>query len=234
MAPFEPCGKLPNGQARRKLTEALQAAENRETRGEAEIVAAYRKTDASRKHYPNTGELWAEMSGRDRLSGGITEVCAKKHRKLVEAWSDLGVTPVNSSWRSEVHPGRVLSCPATLHAPWLFSADPMTFREVGCADDDKPDDKLYRKDLPHLATALKGFVASGQPGVEALFVYGVGPKVRPQFWTFAHRLAASCAMSSMVSCWMTHQGGNHDLAALLCSGVVLPDGWLPCGVHLIE
>ena len=40
MAPFEPCGKLPNGQARRKLTEALQAAEHRETRGEAEIVAA--------------------------------------------------------------------------------------------------------------------------------------------------------------------------------------------------
>jgi hypothetical protein len=225
MAPFEPCDTPLNGQTRRLLDEALQGAQNPPTCGESLIIAAYRATKASREHYPNTGELLAAMIGRDRLSGGITEVDGRKHAKLVEAWSGSGITPVNSSWRCEVHPGGVLSCPATLLAPWLFSADPMTFREDG----DKDDDKLYRADLSRVSTMLKGFVAGGQPGVAALFVYSVRPDVRPQFWTFAKDLATNSGMS-MVPCWVTHQGGNRNLAALLCSGVELPC-WRPDGVR---
>lgn len=131
MTPFERCGELPNGQARKLLHEALQAAQNPPTCGESTIVAAYRATKASLESYPNTGELLAAMIGRGQLSGGITEVVPQKHAELKKVWSGSGVTPVNSSWRHEVRPGGVLSCPATLRAPWLFSADPMTFQEDG-------------------------------------------------------------------------------------------------------
>jgi len=226
MAPFEPCDKLPNGQTRGLLQKALQAAQNPPTCGEPPIVAAYRATKASLKSYPNTGELLAAMIGRDRLSGGITEVDAPKYAKLVKVWSSSGVTPVNSSWRREVRPGGGLSCPATLCAPWLFAADPMTFREEGFAD----DDKLYREDLSRVSTALKGFIASGEPGAAALFVYSVKPDVQPQFWTFADDLSTDSG-TPMVSCWVTHQGGNRNLAALICSGVVFPECSLPYGVH---
>jgi hypothetical protein len=226
MAPFEPCDRPPNGQTKGLLQKALQAARNPPTCGESPIVAAYRATKASLESYPNTGELLAATVGRGRLSGGITEVDVQKHAKLVEIWSGSGVTPVNSSWRREVRPGGVLSCPATLRAPWLFAADPMTFREDAYAD----DDKLYREDLSRLSTTLKGFIASGEPGVAALFVYSVKPDVQPQFWIFADSLAANSSIP-MVSCWVTHQGGNRNLAAVLYSGVVLPAGWLPNGVH---
>jgi hypothetical protein len=226
MAPFEPCDTPPNGQARSLLDKALQAAQNHPTSGEPSIITAYRKTRASREHYPNTGELLSAMIGRDRLSGGITEVVEQKHAALAKVWSGSRVTPVNSSWRHEVFPGGALSYPATLHVPWLFAADPMTFREDGYED----DNKLYRADLPRLTTTLKGFVASGQPGVAALFVYSVRPEVRTQFWTFADDLAANSG-AHVVPCWVTQQGGNRNLAALLCSRVVLPAGWMPPGVN---
>jgi hypothetical protein len=225
MAPFEPCGALPNGQTRGLLRKALEAAQGPPTHGEAQIIAAYRQTNASLESYPNTGELLAATIGRRRLFGGITEVDPQRHAKLVEAWSGSGVTPANSSWRREIQPGGVLSSPPTLRTPWLFAADPMTFREDGYAD----DDKLYRADLSRLSATLKGFIASGQPGLAAVFVYSVKPDVRPQFWNFADDLAANCG-ASVVSVWLTHQGGNRNLAALLCSGVVLPDSWLPPGV----
>ncbi len=226
MAPFEPCDGLPNGQSRGLLQKALQDAQNSPTCGEPPIVTAYRATKASLQSYPNTGELLAAMIGRGRLSGGITEVDAQKYAKLVEIWSGSGVTPVNSSWRREVRAGGGLSCPATPRAPWLFAADPMTFREDGYAD----DDKLYREDLSRVSTALKGFIASGEPGAAALFVYAVRPNVRSQFWAFADDLSSNSG-KPVVSCWVTHQGGNRNLVALICSGIVLPECWPPYGVH---
>ena len=164
MAPLEPCGTLPNGQTGGLLRKALQAAQRSPTSDEERIIAAYRQTKASLESYPNTGELLATTIGRNRLFGGITEFDAQKHAKLVKMWSGSGVTPINSSWRREVHPGGILSCPTTLRTPWLFAADPMTFREDGYAD----DDKLYRADLSRLSATLKGFIASGLPGVAAL------------------------------------------------------------------
>lgn len=226
MAPFERCDTPPKGQSRVLLHKALQAAQNSSICGEAPIVSAYRTTKASLEHYPNTGELLAETVGRGRISGGITEVDARKHAELVEVWSGSSVTPVNSSWRREVSCDGVLSCPATLRSSWLFAADPMTFREDGYAD----DDKLYREDLLRVSATLKGFIASGEPGVAALFVYAVRPAARPQFWAFADDVAANCKIP-MVAYWTHHQGGNRNLAALFYSGVVLPANWLPDGVH---
>jgi hypothetical protein len=128
--------------------------------------------------------------------------------------------------RGRLSPGGVLSCPATLRAPWLFAADPMTFRQDGYLD----DDRLYQEDLSRLSTTLKGFIASGEPGMAAIFVYSVKPDVQPQFWAFADVLAADSG-AFVVSCWMTHQDLKRNLAALFYSSVALPANWLPHGVN---
>jgi len=193
---------------------------------ESSIVAAYRATKASLEHYPNTGELLRRMIGLDRLSGGITEVDAEKHAQLQKVWSGSRVTPLRSSWRGETSPGGVLMCPASLGASWLFAADPMTYRENGYDD----DDKLYRADLSRVTAALNSFIASGEPGAAALFVYAVKPEVQPQFWAFIDDIARSTG-TTVVSCWVTHQGGNRNLAALLCLAFALPPSWLPHGLN---
>lgn len=226
MAPFEPCGELPDGQAKKLLQKSLTAAQQPPKVGESRIVAAYRATNASRDHYPNTGELLCRVIGPDRLSGGITELDLLKHAQLRNAWSGCGVTPVGSSWRAEVLPGGVLTCPAALDAPWLFTMDPMTYREDGEAD----DNNLYRADLGRLSAALTGFVASGQPGVAAFFAYALKPEVRPFFWAFVDDLARQTG-TTVASCWVTHQGGNRNLAGLLCSAFALPVDWPPDGLH---
>jgi len=197
------------------------------TAPESSIVKAYRETKASRKNYPNTGELLRQVIGQEKLSGGITEIDPLKHAQLKDAWSGSCVRPINSSWRNQVRPGGVLMAPVRLSAPWLFTMDPMTYCESG----DHNDDKLYRADFSRVSAAVSSFVESGQPGVAALFVYAVKPEVRPQFWAFVDDLAKE-TKTTPVSCWLLHQGGNRNLAALLCSSFVLPPDWLPHGLKV--
>lgn len=225
MAPFEPCGELPAGQAHVLMEGALRAAQEEPKADESRIVAAYRATGASPTHYPNSGELLRCVIGTDRLSGGITEVDLQKHAELQDAWSGSYVIPVGSSWRGEVSPDGVLTCPVLLETPWLFTMDPMTYREDGCAD----DNNLYRADLDRISSVLSAFVASGKPGVAALFVYAVKPEVQPLFWGFVDDLARRTGATA-ASCWLTHQGGNRNLAALLCSAFDLPTDFLPVGL----
>jgi hypothetical protein len=234
MAPLETCGELPDGQARKKFQRALRTAQKASKANESAIVSAYRATKASLDHYPNTGELLRRAIGPDRLSGGITELDPQKHVQLQDAWSGSRVKPVGSSWRAAVSPGGVLTSPASLDAPWLFTMDPMTYREDGDAD----DNNLYRADLARLSAALTRFVESGQPGVAAFFVYAVKPKVRPSFWAFVDELAGRVddlasrqTGTTVASCWLTHQGGNRNLAGLLCSAFALPTDWLPAGLN---
>lgn len=227
MAPYEPCSACRWGQARGALTAALESARHPPREGELPIVSAYRLTKASSKHYPNTGELLAAIIGRDRLAGGITETDTEKYEELREAWVGSEVKAVAASWRRESQPGGVLMCPGCLQSPWLFSADPMTYHADGYAD----DDQLYGKDADLLADVLRGFLKSGQPGVAALFVYAVRPEGRPDFWSFADDLAERTGAAN-ASCWVTHQGGNRNLAALLGSVSVLRPAWLPDGVRL--
>jgi hypothetical protein len=104
--------------------------------------------------------------------------------------------------------------------------DPMTYREDGYAD----DNNLYREDLGRLSVAVTSFVASGKPGVAALFVYAVKPQVQPVFWAFIDDLARQTG-TTVASCWLTHQGGNRNLAGLLCSAFALPTDWLPDGLN---
>ena len=222
MAPFESSEQPRNPPARALLLEALNQSYGELKQGEQPIVSAYRHTQATLARYPNSAELLRSAIGADRSSGGITEVDPAKYELLARAWSGSKVMPVNSSWRSEIESSGTLACPAGLETPWLVTFDPMTYCEAGYAD----DDSLYRADLERLSILLNPYIITGQPGLAAVFVYSVRPEVRPQFWQFVDELAESVA-ANLISCWVTHRGGNRNLGGLLCSGFnysVLPQG----------
>lgn len=215
MAPFEcfdkglssSCGGL----VRRRIKRALDDARGPFQQDEPSIVTAYRNAGASERRYPNSAELLRAVIGADNLTGGIAETHAGKHAELVNAWKGFSVVPMLSSWRSQVTPGGALACPEALSTPWLFTLDPMTYQDQGCAD----DDKLYREDLDLLASSLMQFVHSGQMGIAALFSYAVRPEVQPRFDDFAAELTGRIGAANF-SFSLTHQGGNRNMAALLC------------------
>ena len=173
MAPFEQFEKLKLGQARCKLLRALKDSNQQQQSKERAVVAAYRKTEASSEHYPNTAELLRAVVGLDKLVGGITEIDCRKFEELAEAWSRTSVIPARSSWRKELGTGGTLTCPNNLEIPWLFTMDPMTYSEK----DDKDDDKLHRSDIAILSDALSRYFDSGRAGIVALFVYRAPLKI---------------------------------------------------------
>ena len=65
MAPCEPFETPKPGQARKLLKEALKESveQRREECDERPVVTAYRKTQASEKHYPNSAELFRTIIG---------------------------------------------------------------------------------------------------------------------------------------------------------------------------
>lgn len=76
------------------LQKGLRAAQQAPKVNESPIVAAYRATNASLGHYPNTGELLRGVIGPGQLSGGITELDPQKHVRLQDAWSGSGAMAV--------------------------------------------------------------------------------------------------------------------------------------------
>jgi hypothetical protein len=225
MAPYEPCDMEP-GQMRSVLDAALSAGGASRRRNEISLVTAYRRTKARADHYPNSATLLAGMLGADHLSGGITETDPAKQADLEVMWAGADVKTAQASWRSEARLGGILFGSPHLDTPWLFSMDPMTYKEAGRAD----DCHLYRADLDQLVETVDSFVASGQPGVAALFVYGIMAKEREKFWTFVNELAEWTG-TTVESCWMKHHGGNRNLCGLLCSNFSLSTSWLPEHVH---
>ena len=231
MAPFEAFSALlsesKRGLARRLLRKTLDKSNQSPESDEQPIVRAYRKTKASEKHYPNSAELLRAVIGTDKLSGGITEVDCKKYKKLADAWLCSFVEPVRSLWRKQIHPGGILACPGDLRTPWLFTMDPTMYSENGEAD----DDKLHKSDIAPLSDVLTGYVQSGKPGIAALFVYGCNPTKRCRFWKFMDKLA-KCIDAATCSYWLTHRGGNRNLAGLLYSGIELPADFAPDGLKV--
>ena len=225
MEPFEPFEQpldepIP-GLARRRLRCALAAPES----DESPVVAAYRETGACEKHYPNSAELLRAVVGTDKLAGGITEVDCAKHERLADAWSGSCVAPVCSSWRHQVEPGGILTACDDLRTPWLFSMDPMTYIENGVED----DCRLHGADIGRLSSALSSFVKSGMPGIATVFVYAVRPEIRRMFWGFMDELE-TIGMSTC-SYWLTHRGGNRNLAGLLhTKNIQLPPDFPPRGI----
>lgn len=226
MAPFE---KIENPNVQKKLLfNALAEAAGEPKCDEREIVKAYRKSEASPKHYPNSAELLRAVIGTNRLSGGITECNKAKHEGLAKAWNNSKVKVFCSSWREQLEPGGVLSWPKSLDVPWLFSMDPMNYKEEGKND----DEYLYRSDLDLLAPALQRYIGSGQPGIAALFVYSVGSQgenKQRQFWAFMDELAGRLRVPTL-SYWAAHNGGNLNLAGLLFSDAKLTKGFHPPGI----
>lgn len=225
MAPFEATEETQSPAARSYLLGALNASYRQPAGDESPLVTAYRKTNASLSRYPNSAELLRHVIGTERLSGGITEVEQRKYESLSQAWSGRRVVPANSSWRAEIEPGKALACPPNLETPWLVTLDPMTYREEGCAD----DANLYRTDLEHLTVLLKPYVASGCPGMAAVFVYAIKPNDRPAFWQFVEDLSGAVD-AGLLCCWMTHRGGSRNLAGLLHAGFSYAASDLPGGV----
>ena len=233
MSPFESLGE-PNGNAHKLLYCALWEAAGESFGGERTLVRAYRECWESQGYcpnytrvgdliadmkknarYPNTAELMRAIIETENLSGGIAETDPSKHGKLAEAWPGSRIAVANSSWRKQLGPDGVLCCPDRLDMPWLFSMDPMTYTEDGRED----GDKLHRSDLDRLAGVLERYFDSGQPGIASLFVYRVGTQnenPQRQFRFFMDDLATRLSAQTC-SYWVTHRGGNLNLAGLLFS-----------------
>ncbi|MDE0154430.1 MAG: hypothetical protein OXS28_02360 [Gammaproteobacteria bacterium] len=86
MAPFEPFD-VPLNQPKPGLCRGLLKCKLKESKKspqseEPAIVDAYRKAKASEECYPNSAELLKAVIGTENLSGGITEMCARKHKSL--------------------------------------------------------------------------------------------------------------------------------------------------------
>lgn len=227
MAPFEPCDQPRPGQARGLFERALNESFRPRQINEPPVVSAYRATGATLRRYPNSAELLRSAIGGDRLCGGLTEVDQEKHAQLTEAWAGSRVVAANTSWRCQVASSGILACPADLERPWLFTLDPMTYRDDGYAD----DNNVYHADLDRLSGVLGRFADSRQPGLAALFVYAVKPEIRSLFWSFVDDLANRTG-TTVVSYWHTHQGGNRNLGGLLCSRFELSSGFPPAGLTL--
>ena len=228
MAPFESFGDRSPGTADDLLKGALQAARGPSVASESPLVAAYRATASSPDHYPNSAELLRAVVGAGGLSGGITEVELLKYAALQEAWGGTAVVAGNASWRSEVGPGGALSAPARPDVPWLFSMDPMTYKEAGEVD----DCNLHRADLERLTAVLESYASSSVPGVALLFVYNMWPvEVRRQFWEFASELARGTGLA-LVGRGLRHRGGSRNLAAILYPPSLEVADWLPEGLDV--
>ena len=104
--------------------------------------------------------------------------------------------------------------------------DPMTYSETGNED----DDRLHRADIDRLSGTLSSFIESGMPGIATLFVYAVRPENRHLFWAFLDDLAAGIGANTR-SYWVTHQGGNRNLAGLLHAGIEFLPDFEPPQIH---
>ena len=239
MAPFEPferkLAESAPGLTRRRVKAALRLADPcaPQRTDEPLIVTAYRKAEASDEHYPNSAALLRTLRIGDRslgLCGGVSETCPEKHKQLAAAWAGSSLRTARASWRQEVRPGGVLACPENLQNPWLFTMDPMTYREDGNSD----DDNLHKHDITLLSEALTPYVDSGQPGMVALFAYNVRPEQRQRFWDFVDELVRQTSAKGVRRHWLTHRGGNRNLAALLFSAIDVPEDFLQDAVEEIE
>ena len=226
MAPFEPFDIRKAGSAYHDLLlKKLANTKKPPQADEPTVVKAYRKTEASDTRYPNSAELLRAVIGTEYLSGGITEICSKKHKYLSAAWLNTNVKAVCASWREEIHPDGILACPEDLQTPWLFTMDPMTYSERGYKDEN-----LNRSDIDILSYALSRYFRSGYPGIVALFVFGVGKDNNDRqhlYWKFVKDLKKRVADSLSVRFELAasyfslpHRGGNRNLAGLIHSSQI--------------
>lgn len=219
MAPFEPLEES-KGSTRKCLLHYALTAAARESQGEEpQIIKAYRKSGASPNRYPNTAELLRRVIGQESLSGGVTETDPAKFGKLSRAWSETKIRVANSSWREQLGTGDVLTCPDDLNSPWLFSMDPMSYKENGTED----DEYLHHSDLNLLKSSLRTYFKSGNPGVACFFVYNLGANGENQqenFCSFVEEIAEHIGVFKRFY-RIPHNRRKINIAGLLYNGIEL-------------
>lgn len=226
MNPFESFDKRKPSTRDGLLLKKLEDSKKEPQAGEPAVVTAYRKTSASDKRYPNSAELLKAVIGTENLSGGITEICSKKYKCLSAAWFDSNIETACASWREEISPDGILACPEQLQSPWLFSMDPMTYSD---SKRGYKDENLNRSDIEILSCALSRYFSSGNPGVAALFVYGVGKNNnrQDQYKKFVKDLKKRVTDNLSVPVKLAdsyfslpHRCGNRNLAGLIHSSEI--------------
>ncbi|MYA35676.1 MAG: hypothetical protein F4Y34_03305 [Gammaproteobacteria bacterium] len=239
MAPFEllETRKTRNGPIQRDLLfraldEANAASEPQPN--ERKIVTAYRNSKASRQHYPNSAELLRVVVGDQKLSGGVTETDPAKCEELAEAWSDSNVRVKQSSWRNQLKPGGVLDCPRDLDKPWIFSMDPMSYKEKSGED----DEYLYCSDMEILVPILQKYFNNEQPGIACFFVYNVdsdGNNKLNQFRKFVVEISKRLDTNTSF-CWIPHnkEETKFNLAGLFWDEKIMCIDFVPFGIESIH
>ncbi|MDE0154440.1 MAG: hypothetical protein OXS28_02415 [Gammaproteobacteria bacterium] len=220
MRPFESFDKRGTGTRHELLLRKLMDANNKPQAEEPTVVKAYRETGASDTRYPNSAELLRAVIGSENLSGGITEMCSRKHKSLSSAWVNTNVKTACASWREEVHPEGILACPDDLQTPWLFSMDPMTYSERG-----NKDKNLNGPDIDILSDALGRYFSSGNPGFAAMFVYNVSKHNQIKFFQFVQDVKG-CVVNNLTEHFEVstsylslphNEKGRRNLAGLIHS-----------------
>lgn len=220
MRPFEPFEEQKTGTCRELLLRKLADANNKPQAEEPAVVKAYWETGASKTRYPNSAELLRVIIGTENLSGGITELCSRKHKSLSSAWVNTNVKAACASWRNEIHSDGILACPDDLQTPWLFSMDPMTYSEHG-----RKKENLNRSDMDILSDVLGRYFSSGNPGFAAMFVYNVSKHNQIKFLKFVRDMKG-CVVNNLsghfevnTSCFLLphNENGRRNLAGLIHS-----------------
>ena len=213
MAPYEILDE-PKGSIQKSLLyEVLDKASHDFQSDESLLVSAYRHSKASTDHYPNSAELLRAVIGQDKLSGAITERNRIKYKRLTRAWAGSNIRIVNSSWRRQLGIGGFFDCPENLQVPWLFSMDPMTYKENGTGD----GENLYHSDIERLKSSLRKYIDSKLPGIACFFVYNMSMSGRDRqrkFWDFIDELANSLEVGTSAF-WVPHDGLRANLAGLI-------------------
>lgn len=220
MAPYERCDHPRATVAHDRLDDVLKRLAGRPTPEDTPLVRAYRTCAATREHYPNSAELIASLIGRDNVEGCITETDPVKFEELAAAWAGTHVQVRKGSWRREAVGGGALRCPPDLDRPWLFSMDPLTWREdeagVDASEDDDAD--LHPGDLRRVEELLRGYVASGQPGAASFFVYKVPQPLQSTFWLRMTNLARELGVRGHGHA-ADHDDGARNLTAVFTTSV---------------
>lgn len=173
MAPYEECLDSRLGAAFRRLDRAIEIAQQAESDGEPPVISAYRKTNATLLHYPNTAELVGALVQSEPFSGVLVDADEQKIELLRSRWGSSDIQVQGGSWRAPETLAS-LTCPERNDRPWLFSMDPMTFVGV-----DRDDDKLSSADVDRLRAPLGSYLNSGQPGAALIFCYSLRRNLEP-------------------------------------------------------
>lgn len=213
MAPFEKLDKTNDSVKKYLLCKVLKATKESQNE-EPLLVRAYRDVGASADKYPNTAALLRTVIGVDKLSGGITETNSKKCKSLVNSWNETNVRVSSKSWRKQLDQDKdgVLVCPDKLKSSWLFSMDPMSYKE----NDSKDDGYLHHSDSCLLKPLLQKYFDSGKLGVACFFVYNMNKDQQCKFWSFINEIAEHIEVAKVFyGVPHTHNLKKFNIAGLL-------------------